>query len=200
MTHPVRVLVLAGSARRASFNQALARLAAAAVEAQGGVATYLDIGSLDIPLYNGDDEDAFGLPTGVQALRAQLFSHDALIIASPEYNGFPSPLLKNALDWASRKQPDEVPRAAFIGKQALLLAASRGESGGARGLAQLRQLLINLKVDPLPETLGLPKAGEAFTEDGRLHDAARQAELAARVHALLAVVQAARLQLQAVSA
>ena len=192
MSASIRVLVFAGSARQASFNQTLGRLAVQRLHAAGAETTYIDLGSLDIPLYHGDLEATVGLPPGVRTLRAALLQHDALFIASPEYNGFFSPLLKNALDWASRKQPDEVPRAAFIGKIALLASATRGESLGLRGLHSLRTLLGSLKVESLPEVFSLPRAGEAFSGDGTLLDAVKEAEFDKLLGQLQAAVIAAR--------
>ncbi|WP_269533265.1 NADPH-dependent FMN reductase [Chitinimonas sp. BJYL2] len=177
MSQTPRILVFSGSARRDSYNQGLSRQAAALLNQSGAQATWVNLGGLDIPLYHGDLETEHGLPLGVKTLRSLLFTHDALVIASPEYNGFPSPLLKNALDWASRRQGDEPPRAAFLGKSAYLLSATRGESGGGRGLRHLAQLLTNLKVQVLPDTFTLPRAESALDAEGNLLDPTRRAAL-----------------------
>ena len=88
-------------------------------------------------------------------------------------------MLKNAIDWASRPRPDEPPAVAFRGKVAGIMAASPGGLGGLRGLVHLRQLLTNLGVLVVPDQIAVSKAGQAFTEDGALTDAAQQASVAA---------------------
>ncbi len=60
-----------------------------------------------MPIYNGDLEDEHGTPEGAQAFKQQMIDHDGFVICSPEYNSAFSPLLKNALDGASRSEPEE---------------------------------------------------------------------------------------------
>ena len=123
----------------------------------------------------GDLEASEGLPAGAVRLQ-QLFSeHDGLLLASPEYNGFFPPLLKNTLDWVSRPAPD-LP-APYAGKSAGLLAASPGALGGIRCLPHLRLLLSNLGVTVSPAQLALGQADKAFADDGRLADSRQQAML-----------------------
>ena len=89
------------------------------------------------------------------------------LIASPEYNGFVTPLLKNVLDWASRSlSHDEKPLIAFRGKVAALVSASPGNLGGLRSLAALRVLLGNLGVLVTPSQHAVSGAHEAFTPEG----------------------------------
>lgn len=185
MTRPLKILALAGSARQESLNKKLAMLASETVEAAGAGeaarpvhATWVDLKNFPIPLYDGDYEEQFGLPPAVLKLRRLFETHDALLIASPEYNGFPSPLLKNALDWLSRPYHGEARHAVFRDKPVLLLAAARGDSGGQRGLAQLRVLLGNLKAACFEHEYLLPNAHAALDAHGRLHDAAAQRRLA----------------------
>jgi NAD(P)H-dependent FMN reductase len=179
MSHPIRILAFAGSARKDSINKKLARAAAAAAGDAASV-TWVDLKDFPIPLYDGDFEEEHGQPAAALRLRALFKEHDALIIASPEYNGFPSPLLKNTLDWLSRPLDGEERHAAFKGKAVLLLASTRGESGGPRGLQNLRQLLQNLKALSYEKEYLLPKGNDAFDSDGNLkngQDRLRLAEL-----------------------
>ena len=94
-----RILILAGSLRRDSYNRALGRAAAQLAPSGVSTATFDGLGAL--PFYDGDVEDE-GLPATVVALRRAIVEADALLIATPEYNGATSGVLKNALDWASR--------------------------------------------------------------------------------------------------
>ena len=60
MAHTPRILVFAGSARKDSCNKKLARLAADAVTAVGGAATFVDLADYPAPLYDGDPTGAMG--------------------------------------------------------------------------------------------------------------------------------------------
>lgn len=170
MTVP-KVLVFAGSARADSVNKQLARLAAKRVEALGGQATFIDLKDYPCPLFDGDIE-AQGMPDNVLKLRDILADHQALLIATPEYNGFITPLLKNTLDWLSRPYGDTPGLGLFAGKWAALVAASPGGLGGIRALPIAQQLLSNLSLTVLPQPLSVAKAGEAFDEAGELKDKA----------------------------
>ena len=84
-----------------------------------------------MPIYNGDLEAAEGVPANGRRFKQLLLDHDGILISSPEYNGAFSPLLKNALDWASRfEQEDEKPLSAYRGKVAAIMSASPGARGG----------------------------------------------------------------------
>jgi NAD(P)H-dependent FMN reductase len=179
MAETPRILVFAGSTRAASFNKKLAGVAARAAEDAGADVTRIDLRDLVMPLYDGDLEAADGLPDNAQTFKDAMVAHDGFLIASPEYNGLISAVLKNAIDWASRPQPDEPPAVAFRGQVAGIMAASPGGLGGLRGLVHLRQLLTNLGVLVVPDQIAIAKAGQAFTEDGALADAAQQASVAA---------------------
>lgn len=190
MTRPLNILAFAGSIRNESLNKKLAVLASETAETAGAVhVTWADLRDYPIPLYDGDYEEQFGLPPAALKLRGLLQSHDALLVASPEYNGFPSPLLKNTLDWLSRPFNNEERHAVFKDKPVLLLAATRGEAGGRRGLAQLRLLLGNLKAASFEQEFVLPKGNDALDALGRLRDPEQQRRLADVVTAFVGHVR-----------
>jgi chromate reductase, NAD(P)H dehydrogenase (quinone) len=134
-----------------------------AVREAGGEVTVLDFRELPIPLYDGDLEDAQGMPENARALVAHLNRHEALLIASPEYNSQLTPLLKNAIDWATRA--DENP---FVGKVAAVVSASPGNFGGIRSMTLARQLLTHLGCHVIPAQCILPQADQAFDAAGNL--------------------------------
>lgn len=179
-----RILAFAGSARRGSFNRRLLRAAVAAARARGAAVTGLELAALDLPFYDGDLEREHGLPDGARRLKAALRSHDALLVAAPEYNGGYTPLLKNALDWASRAEGDEAPCAAYAGLRAGLVGASPGRGGAARALAAIRVILGNMGVEVVANQFGLARAGRAFDESGALVEPAHRAALDGAVAAL----------------
>jgi NAD(P)H-dependent FMN reductase len=167
-----RILVFAGSARRDSLNKKLARVAAQAAREAGAEVTFVDLDEYPIPLYHGDLEASQGMPENARKLRELFLSHHALLIASPENNGSVSALTKNTVDWLSRDIGDgKGPNsglAPYRGKVAALLAASPGAFGGVSGLSHLRPILAKLGVVVLGTQVTLPRAHEAFDEDGRL--------------------------------
>jgi chromate reductase, NAD(P)H dehydrogenase (quinone) len=170
MANP-KILVFAGSTRTASFNKKLARLAADAARVAGGDVTLVDLREFAMPLYDGDLEDAEGLPEGAKRFKKQMREHDGFIIASPEYNSSITGVLKNAIDWASREETDDEPAlVAYRGKVALLLSASPGALGGLRALVHVRAILGNIGVIVLPDQLAIGTAHEAFDQDGQLKD------------------------------
>lgn len=184
----VRLLAFCGSARKESVNRRLLAAAVATARAAGAVVTELDLRSDLLPIYDGDLEARHGLPAAALELKAQFATHDGFLIASPEYNGFFPPLLKNTLDWVSRPVPDApLP---YAGKTAGLLAASPGALGGIRCLPHLRLLLSNLGVTVAPAQLALGHADQAFAEDGTLSDANQRKALETLVSGLIKLTAA----------
>jgi len=173
----VRLLVTAGSARRGSYNAALAKVAAGIARAEGAEVTELDLRALGLPVYDAEIEAA-GLPAGALELRRLFAANDAFIVAAPEYNSFVTPLIINALDWVSRvPAAGDLPAglAATGGTVAGMLSASPGAFGGARALLFLRSFLAtSLGMLVVSETASVPQASHAFDEQGALKEARLQ--------------------------
>lgn len=171
MVEPPRILAFAGSVRKDSLNKKLVRLAADSAGRAGAEVTIIDLKDYPLPLLDQDYEGEHGLPENARKLKSVFQEHHALLIASPEYNSSVTPLLKNTLDWISRKEAeDEPPLSAFKGKIALIISASPGALGGLRGLVHLRAILQNIGVIVLPGQKAVPAAHKAFGADGRLVD------------------------------
>ncbi len=162
------ILAFAGSTRAASLNKLLVSEAAVLASAAGARVTQIDLADYPLPLYDGDLEEEQGLPDNARKLKIQMIEHHGFLIAAPEYNGGITAVLKNAIDWVSRPQPDEPPLIAFRGKSAALISASPGSTGGLRGLVVVRMILGNLGVLLVPEQKTIPRANEAFDDAGRL--------------------------------
>jgi len=169
-----KILAFSGSVRVGSFNQKLVQIAALGAQQAGVEVTVVNLADYPMPIFNQDLEQTDGLPKPAQALKALLIDHDGFLIASPEYNSAFSPLLKNALDWVSRREGDETYQLAFRDKVAVIMAASPGALGGLRGLVFLRMLLANIGITVLPEQQAVPYADKAFHADGFLLDESRQ--------------------------
>jgi NAD(P)H-dependent FMN reductase len=185
MAFKPRILALAGSTRRDSYNKRLLRVAAAEAESLGAEVTLLDLRDLALPLYDGDDEAERGLPEGALRLKELMKSHHAFLIAAPEYNSSITGVLKNAIDWASRPAPNEKRLEAFDGKVAGLLSASPGALGGLRGLVTVHSILSNLNTLVIPRQAAISKAHEAFDENGALKNSHQQTIVAAVVRDLV---------------
>ncbi len=183
----VKVLALCGSLRTGSWNRKLLQVACAEAKSLGAQVTVIDAAEYQMPIYDGDQEAAQGMPAGALALRRQFQQHDALLIASPENNASVSAYLKNTLDWVSRPAPGEPPPGPYANKVAAILAASPGALGGLRGLVHLRQVLLTLGVLVLTEQFALSRADKAFQPDGSLADGKAHETVAAIVRRLIDV-------------
>ena len=141
----------------------------------GAEVTEIDLADLRMPLFDQDLEAADGMPETAARFKQLMIDHDGFIISAPEYNGSITGVLKNALDWASRRTGDEPPLVGFRDKTAVLMAASPGRLGGLRGLVHVRAILSNLRVLVLPEQRAISGASTAFDEDGNLRKTKDQA-------------------------
>lgn len=174
MPNSTRLLFLAGSAREASFNKRLARLAHDIAEANGIPATLADLGDYPMPIYDGDFEARDGPPENARKLKALMGVHHGVFIACPEYNASITPLLKNSLDWVSRVRDEgEAPLAVYKTRIFALASASPGALGGFRSLMAVRQTLeLGLGALVLPDQIAVSRAADAFDDNGHLKDKA----------------------------
>lgn len=174
MPNAPKILAFAGSTREASYNKKLVKIAAEGAKAAGANVTYIDLRDLPLPIYDADLEAKEGLPENAQTLKELLKAHHGLLIASPEYNSSITPVLKNAIDWASRQEPGEPMLACYQDKVAAIMSASPGGLGGLRGLVHVRSILSSIGVLVLPDQKAISQAYEAFDEHGKLLDPRQQ--------------------------
>src|SRR5690606_41722073 len=162
-----KIAVITGSVREGSFNQMLADLALSKLKDHGAKVRLIDLASYNLPIYSAELE-ANHFPPDALRLKQVLIEQDGLLVVSPEYNGSLTPLLKNAIDWASRPTGDEglVALSAYRGKAAAIMSASISPFGGLRGLMHLRQILSTIQMLVIPEQVLVPNAHAAFAEDG----------------------------------
>lgn len=171
----MKILGLSGSLREQSYNRLL--LQAAALEMPGGVDLQIYEGLAHIPAF---DEDLQAPPV-VRSFRQAIASADAVLIATPEYNGSIPGQLKNALDWASRPYPNNALRS----KPVAVVGASTGLFGAVWAQAELRKVLGKIGALVIGEELPVGQAHEAFSPDGHLRDADHHAVLADLIDQLL---------------
>src|SRR5919205_4555385 len=166
MSRNIRILGIAGSLRRESYNRAALR---AATELVPEGAT-IDIFELDgIPGFNQDEEQQ--PPAKVLELKRRVREADAVLFVTPEYNYSIPGVLKNAIDWASRPYGDS----AWSGKPAAVMGASIGAIGTARAQYHLRQTFVFLNMFPVnqPEVM-IANASQRFDAAGNLTDEATE--------------------------
>lgn len=152
-----RLLAFSGSTRRESLNhQVLQSVITGAESVEGCSVTLINLNDYPMPLYNGDDELVHGMPESAQKLLRLFEQHDGLLLASPEYNGFFTPLIKNTFDWMSRSEPDgKVGLRIFKHYPVALVSASPGVIGGLRSLMMVRMYLGNMGFLVLPEQVAV---------------------------------------------
>lgn len=154
-----KLVGISGSLRKASHNTLLLNEAVRLF----GEAEYSAL-DINLPLYNGDDEEKDGVPAIVETLAQQIADADAVLISTPEYNKGPSGALKNALDWISRAQVKP-----WGGKPVAVMSAAAGRAGGERAQMVLRGFMVPFRPRILqgPE-IHLAASFEAFDAEGKL--------------------------------
>jgi chromate reductase len=159
----VRILAVSGSLRGNSHNTALLRAALEAAPA--GVEAELWEGLGDVPPYDQDLESG-ALPASVVRLREEWGTADAILFATPEYNGSVPGVLKNAVDWASRPRLG----AALTDKTVAVVGASEGRFGAVWAQGDLRKVLGVAGARVVGEDLPVARVHEKRDSAGRLAD------------------------------
>jgi len=168
-----KLVGISGSLRKGSFNTALLRAAALLMPAGATLAVETLHG---VSLYDGDVEDAEGLPARVVALKAAVTGADGFLLATPEYNHSIPGVLKNAIDWMSRPTSDI--KRVFGGKPVALLGATLGGFGTVLAQEAWLGVLRTLGTRPwFGGKLLVSRAQGLFDPEGRLTDEATRDQL-----------------------
>ena len=183
----IRILVLSASLRKDSYNTRLARLAATAIKNKGGLADFAGMAEFDCVSFNQDLEADHLYPQEALEFKNRILESDAILIASPEYNGSMPGSLKNAIDWVSRFRPQP-----FNNRHALLMSASTSVRGGYHGLWSLRIPLEKLGSHVFPSMFSLATAHNAFTPEGNISDAMLTRRFEDTLAAFMNIVEASK--------
>jgi chromate reductase len=161
----VKVLAVSGSLRADSYNTSLLRAAIEAAPEGVEVELFDPAGLAGLPVYD-QDLDTGEASEPVASLREAWGSADAILFATPEYNGSVPGGLKNAIDWASRPRQE----AALMNKTAAVVGASTGQFGAMWAQADLRKILGAAGARVVGDELPVTRAHEKFDSKGRLLD------------------------------
>ena len=175
------IIGICGSNRDLSFNAMLLRHALSVATEMGATTEIIDLSSLNLPVYDPNLE-ATNFPPEASVLKAKLTAADGILITCPEYNGFVTPLLLNALTWATRGQGGMYD--AFKGQPIAVLSTSPGAMGGLRMQRSFMTMLSDMGAVCIPSHCTLGKAMAIF-KDGTLTDERSQQKVSTAVGQLL---------------
>ena len=156
----MKILGFAGSLRTESYNKKALRVALQGAKEAGAQVEEVDLRELQIPPYDGDIEDSKGLPDSVKKLKHKIDKADALLIASPEYNNSISGVLKNVIDWVSRK--GEKGTDVFKNKPAAMVTVSPSRYGGLRAAVAFRTIARSVGMYLMNEEVQVAGAADVF--------------------------------------
>jgi chromate reductase len=160
------------------MNSAVVRAAARQAEEHPAVDRVSIMSLREIPPFDEDIEE-LGDPPPVAIAKRLVQAADGICIATPEYNGALSGVLKNAIDWLSRPWGNS----ALTDKPAITVSAAPGRSGGRSGQLTLRQILDELGAWVIPhELVTISAAPGVFDSKGEIADV----EILTRIDLLVA--------------
>jgi FMN reductase len=155
----VKIVGIGGSLRPDSYSQLALRLATQRVEKLGASIEILDLRELDLPFCDGGKEYP-GYPD-VDRLRQTVQQADGLILATPEYHGSISGVIKNALDLMSFDQ---------LSDKVVGLISVLGGQPNSNALNDLRIIMRWVHAWVIPEQVAIGQAWKAFDANGNLTD------------------------------
>ena len=181
----MKLIGISGSLRKGSFNTALLK---SAVElAPAGVTIQAET-LHGIPLYNGDEEDATGIPPRVEEMKEAIASSDGVILVTPEYNASLPGVFKNAMDWFSRPYTD-IERV-WGGRKVAIIGATPSGFGTISVQNAWLPVLRNIGAQPFTGgRVHVSNAFAVFDENGKLADEGVRENLAGYLKAFAAWVK-----------
>ena len=155
----VKIVGITGSLRDQSYSAKALQQVITRVEALGAEVEIVDLREMNLPFCNGGDE--YPHYPDVIKLRDTVKEADGLILATPEYHGSVSGVMKNALDLMSFEHlSDKV-----VGMISVL-----GGQSNSNALNDLRIIMRWVHAWVIPEQIAVGQAWQAFNEEGKLLD------------------------------
>jgi len=157
----VKVVGICGSLNEKSTTRKALEVALAGARETGVETKVIDLREYDLPFCDGSKTmgDRFA---DVKKLSDKVKSAQGIILATPEYHGSFSGVLKNAMDLMGFDE--------FEGKMIGLIGVSGGSMGGLYALNTLRLIGRSLHAWVIPEQVAIPEAWKAFDDDGNVKD------------------------------
>ena len=147
--------------------------------------TRISLADYPLPVMDEDLEKKDGMPENAFKLARLIDSHDAVLIARPEYNCSMSPLLKNTIDWFSRVRSDSGRRLQpYAGKLVAICSSSDSHSAGIRSANHLRAMLSHIQMEVIPPHVSVPNGDEAFDDNGNFREGRLRKAMQQLCHAL----------------
>lgn len=153
----LNIPVILGSIRKGRRSHAAALLLAERVARTGHQTQLVDLRELNLPMF--DMEETSEQHRAVVAFRQLIAESHASVWLTPEYNHGYTSAVKNAVDYLH----GEIRR-----KPAAVCGLSGGLIGGARAVEQFKQVLIEMHVVPIRESVYFSDAGTLFDASGAL--------------------------------
>lgn len=155
----IKIVGINGSLRPGSYSAMALEVAISRVGALGVETEIIDLRKLSLPFCNGGDD--YSDYPDVAKMQQTVKSAAGLILATPEYHGSVSGVMKNALDLMSFEE--------LSGKVAGLISVLGGQSN-SNALNDLRIILRWVHAWVIPEQISLGQAWKVFNEEGEILD------------------------------
>ena len=164
----VRVVGICGSLRAGSHTRMALDLGLRGAQEVSAQTELIDLRDYRLIFCDGkQDESAY--PEDVFGLRRTVRQAQGIILATPEYHGGVSGVLKNALDLMGFDE--------FEGKMIGLIGVSGGRMGALNALNSLRTIGRALHAWVIPEQVSIPEAWNLFDQEGNAKDSEQRYRL-----------------------
>ena len=163
-----KIIGMCGSNRPGSLNRKLLACAASELTKQGAEVEVVDLSALQLPLYDSalDDPEGGSFPANAALLKEKLVACDGILITCPEFNGNITPLMCNAITWATRGAGGMYD--GFKGKCCMVMATSPGALGGLRMMRSFQEMLQDMGCLIVPSHCSLGKGFTLFDDEGNI--------------------------------
>jgi FMN reductase len=177
----IHIVGLLGSVRPGSYSRQAIQIALKQAERHGASVELLDLQVLNLPFCSG--AKAYPEYPDVEFLQSAVANADGLILATPEYHGSVSGVLKNALDLLSFEQ--------LAGKVTAAISILGGQAN-SNALNDLRLIARWVHAWTIPEQVAIGQAWKAFDAEGNLTDPKIEERLDEMVQSLVRATQQLR--------